>query len=40
MAAFLKINHPNSVITVALHDYAVKWDQGRLLGGGAVRKTS
>ena len=28
MAAFLKINRPNSVITVALHDYVVKWDQG------------
>ena len=36
MAAFLKVNYPNSVITVALRDYAVKWDQGRLLGGGAV----
>lgn len=36
MTAFLKVNHPNSVITVALHDYVVKWDQGRLLGGGAV----
>lgn len=36
MAAFLKVNYPNSVITVALHDYVVKWDQGRLLGGGTV----
>ena len=36
MAAFLKINRPDSVITVALHDYVVKWDQGRLLGGGTV----
>lgn len=36
MAAFLKVNYPNSVITVALHDYVVKWDRGRLLGGGTV----
>lgn len=36
MAAFLKVNYPNSVITVALHDYVVEWDQGRLLGGGTV----
>lgn len=36
MPAFLKVNYPNSVITVALHDYVVKWDQGRLLGGGTV----
>lgn len=36
MAAFLKVNYPNCVITVALHDYVVKWDQGRLLGGGTV----
>lgn len=36
MAAVLKVNYPNCVITVTLHDYAVKWDQGRLLGGGTV----
>lgn len=36
MSAFLKINRPDSVITVALHDYVVKWEQGRLLGGGTV----
>lgn len=36
MAAFLKINRPDSVITVSLHEYVVKWDQGRLLGGGTV----
>lgn len=36
MTAFLKVNYPNCVITVALHDYVVKWDQGRLLGGGTV----
>jgi hypothetical protein len=36
MTAFLKINRPDSVITVALHDYVVKWDHGRLLGGGTV----
>lgn len=36
MSAFLKVNRPDSVITVALHDYVVKWEQGRLLGGGIV----
>lgn len=36
MTAFLKINRPDSVITVALHDYVVKWERGRLLGGGIV----
>lgn len=36
MAAFLKVNYPNSVITVALHDYVAKLDRGRLLGGGTV----
>lgn len=36
MTAFLKINRPDSVITVALHDYVVKWERGRLLGGGTV----
>ena len=36
MSAFLRINRPDSVTTVALHDYVVKWDRGRLLGGGTV----
>lgn len=36
MGAVLEVNCPNSVITVALHDYVVTWDQGRLLGGGTI----
>lgn len=36
MAAVLKVYYPNSVVIIALHDYVVKWDQGRLLGGGTV----
>lgn len=40
MGYILKINRPDSVVTVGLHCYTVTWDQGRLLGGGPVFGTS
>lgn len=40
MAAFLKVNRPDSIVTVGLHWCTVEWDQGRLLGGGPVFGTS
>ena len=36
MGAVLKVNRPDSVVTVCLHWYMINWDQGRLLAGGPV----
>lgn len=40
MGYILRIDRPDSVVTVGLHWYTVEWDQGRLLGGGPVFGTS